>query len=53
VLKSARWKAFEAQGTGGKLISVAFDDQMRPGGFEYALSVLRDHAGLSEFETVR
>ena len=43
-------KYFKPQCTGGKLLPVVFEDQIRPGSFEYALSHLLDQFPLDAFE---
>ncbi len=43
-------KNFKPQCGGGKLIPVVFEDQIRPGSFEYALCHLLDRIDLSVFE---
>lgn len=43
-------KNFKPECTGGKLIPVVFEDQIRPGSFEYALCYLLDQLPMGEFE---
>jgi transposase len=43
-------KNFKPQCTGGKLLPVVFEDQIRPGSFEHALSHLLDQLSLDAFE---
>jgi len=43
-------KNFKPQCTVGKLIPVVFEDQIRPGSFEYTLCHLLDDTDLSDFE---
>jgi len=43
-------KNFKPECTGGKLIPVVFEDQIRPGSFEYALCHLLDQLPMEDFE---